>query len=214
MPPAIGTHRRQPAKFDGEDLHQQHPEGKCRKGDTGHRQRHPQPVRPAIAPHRRGNSRRHTKHHRPAHAGQRQPQRRHKAAGDLAAHRASRGHRDTEIALQHAGDIVPELDVQRPIEPQLLAHHRDNLRIGLRSGNQPRRVAGQHMHKQKNQHRHDQQGGNQPQQAFKHIIQHRPSSPEPSARTAEGARPGTLSPKERVGIKVTTVTGLNPPAQS
>jgi hypothetical protein len=52
--------------------------------------------------------------------------------------------------------------MQRLVKPQLLAHHRHHLGIGLWSGNQPRRVAGQHMDEQKHQHRHDQQRGSAP----------------------------------------------------
>jgi hypothetical protein len=49
----------------------------------------------------------------------------------------------------------------------LLAHQPNHLRIGLRPGNQPRRIARQHMDKQKHQHRHNQQRRDKPQQAFK-----------------------------------------------
>ncbi|CSP96139.1 Uncharacterised protein [Shigella sonnei] len=42
---------------------------------------------------------------------------------------------------------MPELVIQRLIQPQLLTHQFYNLRISFEPGNQSRRIAGQHMHK-------------------------------------------------------------------
>lgn len=45
------------------------------------------------------------------------------------------------------GDVTPKLDMKRLIKSQLLTNQRDHLRVGFRSGYQPRRVAGQQMNK-------------------------------------------------------------------
>ena len=37
---------------------------------------------------------------------------------------------------------MPELNMQRLVQTQLLTHQFDNLSISLRSGNQPGRIAG------------------------------------------------------------------------
>ena len=183
VPPAVGAHRRQPAQFNGKDLHQKHTERKGRERDAGDRQRHAYTIRPAIAPHGRHDPCRHPEDDRPAHTGNRQPESGHKTAGDFAAHRAAGSHRGAKVALQNVADIVPELHVQRAIEPKLLAHHSHHLGIGFRPGNQPSRIPGQHMHEQKHQHRYNQQRGDQPQQAFNHIIEHASpcaNSPQPA----------------------------------
>ena len=87
--------------------------------------------------------------------------------------------------------------MQRLVKPQLLAHHRHHLGIGLRSGNQPRRVTGQHMDEQKHQHRDDKQSRDQAQQALNHIIQHR-----------------SLPFRERGRMKMNMITASGPPVRS
>ncbi len=67
---------------------------------------------------------------------------------------------------------MDELHIQRLVEAKLLTHQVNNGGIRLRPGDQTRRIARQHMDKQKHQDRHNQQRRNKPQQAFTNIIQH------------------------------------------
>ncbi len=66
---------------------------------------------------------------------------------------------------------MDELHIQRLVEAKLLTHQVNNV-ASASAGDQTRRIARQHMDKQKHQDRHNQQRRNKPQQAFTNIIQH------------------------------------------
>ena len=110
VPPGVGADRRQPVELHGEDLHQHHAERERGKRDAGHRERHAQPVGPAVAPDGRQRCRSPMPNDdRPRHRPDREPERRREAVGDLRRHRALGAHRLAEVAGDGAGDEADEL---------------------------------------------------------------------------------------------------------
>ena len=67
---------------------------------------------------------------------------------------------------------MQKLHIQRLVKTQLFTHQLNDRGIRFGPGNQTRRIARQHMDKQKHQHRHNQQRRDKPQQAFTNIVQH------------------------------------------
>ncbi len=79
-------------------------------------------------------------HQRQRRGDARRDQRQHRAALDIGA---------AEVALDKAGQIAPELQRQRQVEAELMAHVGDHLRIGAAPGDQRRRIGGQGVQQQK-----------------------------------------------------------------
>ncbi|CCK01868.1 hypothetical protein BN129_342 [Cronobacter sakazakii 701] len=67
---------------------------------------------------------------------------------------------------------MPELLPKRLIKAELVAHHTNDLSVGLRPGDEARWIARQQMNEQKHQHRHDEQRRDEPQQAFYDVAKH------------------------------------------
>ena len=74
------------------------------------------------------------------------------------------------IPFEQAARLKTNPKLELVTTPSIMQRHHFGIRF--RPGNQPRRVPRQHMDEQEHQHRHNQQRGNQPQQAFNDIIQH------------------------------------------
>ena len=70
------------------------------------------------------------------------------------------------------GEEIDELLGQWLVEAQFLAHEFDRLLVGVHAGSQARRVAGQHVHEEEDEHGDDEQGRRQAEQAFDEVIEH------------------------------------------
>ena len=139
VPPRVVADGRQPAELHREDLHQHHAERERRERDARYRERHAEPVGPAVAPHGGHDADRHAEQHRPRHAPQREPERRHEAVADLGRRPGACVRSDVpKSPVQHAADEAHELLRQRPVEPEVLADELDRFRR-RRPG--PRRAA-------------------------------------------------------------------------
>ncbi len=173
MAPGVVADGRQPSELHGEELHQHHAERERGKRDARYRERHAEPVGPAIAPYRRHDADRHADQHRPQHAPHGQPERRHEAVADLLRNRPLGANGSAEIPVQHAVDEAQELLRQRPVEPEILAHELDGFEVGVRPGCKPRRIARQQMDEQKDEKADQQQRRQQAEQALDDVGRHR-----------------------------------------
>ena len=171
--PRVRAHGGQPAEAHGKNLHEQQAQREGGEGNARNRKGHPRVILPFVAPRGRNHADDEAEEDRPDHAPDRQPEGRRETLPDFVAHRPLGADRGAEIPFrQDFAEIGDELFRYGFIQPEVLADQFHRGLIGLGPGREARRIAGEHVNEEKDQHRDQKKRGNQPEEPFDEIMEH------------------------------------------
>ena len=88
------------------------------------------------------------------------------------AHHPVGNDRAAEIAAQHPQDVFEELDGDRAVEAKLEADRGDGLGLGVRPGDDHRRIGRHDLQQTKTEEEYPEQGGERNQQTMDNLLSH------------------------------------------
>jgi hypothetical protein len=143
-----------------------------RHGHAGDREGHDDAVDDSAALHRRQRAQRQAAGHGQQHGAKHQLDRRADRVSEFLDHHLVGDDRAAEVTLQHAADIVDELDRDRPVEAELEADGGDGFGLGFRAGDDHGRIGRHDLQQAEAQEQHAEQGGKRDQQTVKDLSSH------------------------------------------
>ena len=147
---------------------------------------------------------RHAEQHRHQRRRRREEQGRLGPVQDGLHHGPAQEDRGPQVPLEEPPVPAPELDEERPVQPQLAVEPRHVLRRGVGAGDHARRVAGGEVHEHERHRRHHQHDRHQGQEAPDDVDLHwsppytgRRARVKPARRRLRGADSLGATPRAR-----------------